>query len=181
MLHGGRLDRLKGSLELVRALEILRRQAPDVTLLMVGEALPGFRDELTALASRLGLPDEALVFAGWLSGDELAAAYELADVVASPSLCFESFGLVNLEAMGRGKPVVASFWGGPSDVVADGETGYLVNPLHVDVMAERLGRILSDPRRAAAMGAAGRRRAETLFGPASQLDLLEAVYQELLP
>jgi len=179
ILYGGRLDRLKGGLELVRALELVRRDVPDAVLLTVGEALPGFYEEMTALAQGLGVGD-ALVAAGWLTGEELAAAYRVADVVASPSLCFESFGLVNLEAMAAGRPVVASFWGGPSDVVADGVTGFLVNPLQVGVLAERLARVLLDPALAARLGAAGRARAAERFGLQAQVDATLRLYDEVL-
>src|SRR6185436_6831789 len=139
IFYGGRPDRLKGGLELVRALAVVRRAVPEAVVLTVGEALPGFADEMAALAANLGIAD-GLVAAGWLTGPELAAAYRLADVVATPSLCFESFGLLNLEAMLARKPVVASMWGGPSDVVEDGVTGYLVNPLQVGALAEGLMR-----------------------------------------
>jgi type III pantothenate kinase len=134
---------------------------------------------MQALAGSLGMRG-ALVAAGWLSGEELAAAYRLADVVASPSLCFESFGLVNLEAMLAARPVVASFWGGPSDVVEEGVTGFLVNPLHVTVLAERLRRVLLDPALAARLGAAGRARAVARFGVGAQVDATLRVYEELL-
>lgn len=179
IFYGGRLDRLKGGLELVRALELVRRAHPSAVLLTVGEALPGFYEELQALARNLGLR-EALFAAGWLDGDELRAAYRLADVVATPSLCFESFGLVNLEAMAAARPVVASFWGGPSDLVEDGVTGFLVNPLQVTVLAERLGRLLGDGALAARLGAAGRARAERLFGLPAQVERMLQIYDALL-
>ncbi|HEX5010984.1 MAG TPA: glycosyltransferase family 4 protein [Planctomycetota bacterium] len=178
VFYGGRLDRLKGGLELVRALEIVRRDVPGTVLLTVGEALPGFYGEMQALARNLGMAD-ALVSAGWLHGDELAAAYRLADVVATPSLCFESFGLVNLEAMAARRPVVASFWGGPSDVVVDGVTGFLVNPLHVATLAARLLAILLDPQLAARLGEAGRTRAEAVFGLSAQVERTLRLYAEL--
>jgi glycosyltransferase involved in cell wall biosynthesis len=178
IFHGGRLDRLKGGLELVRALAVVRRAVPEAVVLTVGEALPGFADEMAALAANLGLSD-GLVAAGWLSGPELAAAYRLADVVATPSLCFESFGLLNLEAMLARKPVVASMWGGPSDVVEDGVTGYLVNPLQVGALAERLTRLLRDPQLARRLGEAGRARAERLFGLPAQVEGTLAVYRSL--
>ena len=133
-----------GAIRPVDDLARLRRSVPDAVLLTVGEALPGFREELLALALRLGVR-EAVVEAGWLNGAQLRAAYELSAVVATPSLCFESFGLLNLEAMAASKPVVASMWGGPSDVVEDGVTGFLVNPLQVGALAERLERVLLDP------------------------------------
>ena len=178
VLYGGRLDRLKGGLELVRALERVRRDHPGTVLLTVGEALPGFHEEMVALARRLGLPD-LLVSTGWLTGDDLAAAYRLADVAASPSLCFESFGLVNLEAMAAGRPVVASMWGGPADVVVDGVTGFLVNPLQVGVLAERIGRLLADPALAAAMGEAGRRRVRSVFSLDGQVEATLSLYRSM--
>ena len=179
ILHGGRLDRLKGGLELVRALEMVRRSVPQAVLLTVGEALPGFLEELQALAASLGQAD-ALVPAGWLAGEELAAAYRLADVVATPSLCFESFGLLNLEAMAAVRPVVAGFWGGPSDVVVDGVTGFLVNPLQVTTLADRLRRVLLDPLLAARLGAAGRARAAAVFGLDAQVERTLRLYEQLL-
>ena len=180
VLTGGRIDRLKGGLELVEAMAAVVRHVPDVVLLLVGDALPGFFEEMSALADRNGLGSERLVHTGWLSGGELQAAYGLADVVVSPSLCFESFGLVNLEAMAAGCPVVASMWGGPSDVVVDGETGFLVNPLQTAVLADRLRRLLQDPAVASRMGAAGRRRVRDVFGLQQQLDAVESIYDDLL-
>jgi glycosyltransferase involved in cell wall biosynthesis len=178
IFYGGRLDRLKGGLELVRALERVRRMVPNAVILTVGEALPGFAEEMAELASRFGMSD-ALVSAGWLSGTELAAAYALADVVATPSLCFESFGLVNLEAMAAGKPVVASLWGGPSDVVADGETGFLVNPLQIGTLAERLIRLLTDATLCARMGRAARARVAQHFSVDRQVDLTLEMYRDM--
>jgi len=180
VMCGGRIDRLKGGLELVRAMEVVRRRVPDAALLCVGQTLPGFWEEMVALAGRLGMPS-ALVPAGWLDGEDLAAAYQVADVVCSPSRCFESFGLVNAEAMRAGRPVVASFFGGPSDVVVDGETGYLVNPERVPMLADRLLAVLTDRERARRMGAAGRRRIERCFSLERHLDAVEALYAELAP
>ena len=180
IFFGGRLDRLKGGLQLVEALALVLVKHPSTVLLMAGESLPGFNEEVSAMAGRLGLSPGHLVHAGWLDGPELAAAYALADVVATPSLCFESFGLVNLEAMAAGRPVVASFWGGPSDVVVDGVTGFLVNPLQVTVLADRLGRILSDDALAEKLGAAGRARVRSVFGLSAQADAALALYEEMV-
>ncbi len=179
VLYGGRIDRLKGGLELLEALASVVREVPDLVLLLVGDALPGFFEEMAALAGRNGLGAERLVRTGWLTGEQLRAAYELAEVVVSPSLCFESFGLVNLEAMEAARPVVASLWGGPSDVVVDGETGFLVNPLQTAVLADRIRRLLQDPALAGRMGEAGRVRARTVFGLERQLDAVEALYADL--
>ena len=181
VMFGGRIDRLKGGLELLEALALVAREVPDVVLLLVGDALPGFFEEMVALAGRNGVGQDRLVRTGWLSGEELRAAYALSDVVVSPSLCFESFGLVNLEAMAAGLPVVASMWGGPSDVVKDGETGFLVNPLQTAVLADRLLRVLQDGALAERMGAAGRARAADVFSLERHLDEVEALHAEMMP
>ncbi len=179
ILYGGRLDRLKGGLELLRALALVRRHLPSAVLLTVGESLPGFHEEMTGLAARLGIAD-GLLATGWLAGDELRAAYRVADVVATPSLCFESFGLINLEAMAAGRPVVASMWGGPADVVVDGVTGFLVNPVQVDSLANRLLQLLQDPELSRRFGEAGRRRAQEVFGMEAAIDSSLSVYRQVL-
>jgi spore coat protein SA len=180
VMFGGRIDRLKGGLELLEALALVVRDVPELTLLLVGDALPGFFEEMVALAGRNGLGAERLVRTGWLTGEELRAAYSLSEVVVSPSLCFESFGLVNLEAMAAGRPVVASMWGGPSDVVVDGVTGFLVNPTQTAVLAERLRRLLQDEGLARRLGAAGRARVADVFSLDQHVAAVEALHAEMM-
>jgi glycosyltransferase involved in cell wall biosynthesis len=79
------------------------------------------------------------------------------DVVAVPSR-FEGFGLSAVEAMGSGKPVVASRVGGLEEVVCEGETGLLVPHEDPDALAVALGRILTDETLCLSMGRAGRRK-----------------------
>ena len=85
-------------------------------------------------------PDLAheLIFGGWLEGAELATAYRLADVVATPSVCFDSFPTVNLEGMAAGAPPVTTCFGGAKEAVIDGETGFVVNPFDTDTLSDRL-------------------------------------------
>ena len=111
ILHGGRLDALKGGLHLVRAAARVAKRLPGVILLLPGEG-GAFRGEMEAEARRSGF-EARLRFTGWLTGEDLKGAYEAADVVASPSLCFESFNLINLEGMAMARPVVTSFFGDP--------------------------------------------------------------------
>jgi starch synthase len=80
------------------------------------------------------------------------------DVFVTPSICFDTFGLVNLEAMEHGKPVVATVFGGSPEVVADGVTGFVANPFDLAAYTARIEELLLDPERARAMGAAGRQR-----------------------
>lgn len=101
------------------------------------------------------------VFAGALEGEELAAAYASADVFAFPSTT-ETLGLVALESMASGVPVVGARAGGIPFAVDDGRTGLLVEPGDADELTDRLARLLDDPALRARMGAAGRAEAEKL-------------------
>ncbi|GAA1164445.1 glycosyltransferase family 1 protein [Ornithinimicrobium humiphilum] len=146
VLYVGRLSREK---DLDQLLEPIRRLAPrGVRLALVGSG-PG-REELERAFA--GTPT---VFAGYLGGADLAAAYASADVFAFPSTT-ETLGLVALESMASGVPVVGADAGGIPFVVDDGRTGFLVPPGDADVLTERLGRLLDDAGLRGRMGRAAR-------------------------
>jgi glycosyltransferase involved in cell wall biosynthesis len=158
---GGRLHALKGIVQLFEMLARLRGEFDDLRLLVMGKEELYFR-EFRAVAERLGV-DDRIVPTGWLDGEQLDAAYAAMDVLVSPSICLETFGLVNLEAMEHSKPVVATVFGGCREVVADGVSGWIANPFHIEEFAERIARLLRDPQLRRTMGEAGRRRLEAHF------------------
>jgi phosphatidyl-myo-inositol dimannoside synthase len=121
------------------------------------------RPRLEALAATLGLGGQVL-FTGFVSEATLAELYDRAAVFVMPSRG-EGFGLVYLEAMRAGRPCVAARASAAAEIVADGETGLLVDPLDPDAIAGALSRLLAAPELARAMGEAGRRRLERLFTP----------------
>ncbi len=123
----------------------------------------GDRPRLEALAAALGVSGQVL-FTGFVSEATLAELYARAAAFAMPSRG-EGFGLVYLEAMRAGKPCVAARAGAAAEIVVDGETGLLVDPLDVEEIAAALGRLLAFPAAARAMGEAGRRRLEQRFTP----------------
>jgi N-acetyl-alpha-D-glucosaminyl L-malate synthase BshA len=110
---------------------------------------------------------------------DLPAVLRGADVFLLPSET-ESFGLVALEAMACGLPVVASAVGGLPEVIADGETGFLCPMGNVGAMAAAARRVLDDPSLQARLGAAGRRRAETLFRMDPAVDRYVDIYRRVL-
>lgn len=123
---------------LLRALQIVRKSV-DVKLVIAGKGRRMYREDLRKIRE-LGL-DEHVVLPGYIGHDDLAAVYNLADVVAYPSF-YESFGLVTLEANACGVPVVASRAGGSPEAGRD--AALYVDPLDVEAIAGAIGRALSD-------------------------------------
>lgn len=162
VLYGGRLDHRKGAEHLIRALAKAKERVPNAALLVVGSGLDGYETTMLELAKSLGVGD-AVVTTGWLDQSGMGVAYSASDVICTPSLIFESFGLINAEGMLRGKPSVTSFFGGPKDVVEDGVSGFHVNPLNVDALADRLATLLGDDALRQRMGDAARQRILTKF------------------
>jgi glycosyltransferase involved in cell wall biosynthesis len=153
---GGRLHEQKGVGQLLKMLALLARDFPDLRLIVMGKR-DVYEREFAPAARELGVA-ERIVSTGWLDGDELQAAYAATDVLVTPSICFDTFGMVNLEAMEHGRPVVATVFGGSPEVVRDGVTGWLANPFDVEEFAERIRRLLADPDARRRLGEAGRAR-----------------------
>jgi phosphatidylinositol alpha-1,6-mannosyltransferase len=154
-----RLVPRKGQDTLIRALPLIRRQVPDVALLMVSGG--PYRSTLERLAAELGVASD-VVFTGTVDWSQLPAHHAAGDVFAMPcrtrrrGLDVEGLGIVYLEASAVGRPVLAGDSGGAPDAVRDGETGYVVSGRAVNAVAERLVELLSDHALAARMGTAGR-------------------------
>src|SRR5262249_35912303 len=102
-----------------------------------------------------------------------------ADILCAPSLTGESFGMVLIEAMAAGTPVVASKSAGYSDVVSSGVDGILVPPADPQALAEELQLLAHEPARMAAMGEAGRKSAERYAWPRIAEEVTE-VYERAM-
>ncbi|MGE5572174.1 MAG: glycosyltransferase family 4 protein [Bacteroidota bacterium] len=152
-----RLERGKGTAYLVSALAHIRRDCPNVVLLVTGDGRR--RQDLAQLAIDLGVGDR-VVFTGALP--DPTAALEIIDVFALPSLR-EALGMAILEAMAHAKPVVATTVGGIPEAVVHGETGLLVPPKDDAALASALLVLARNPARRQEMGARGRARFEALF------------------
>jgi len=170
----GRLIPIKGHDVLLAALARVREELPEATLEIAGDG--PLDAELRATVARLGLTD-AVSFLGRVS--PAAPVFERAAVVVVPSRG-EGFGMVALEAMERGRAVVASDVGGLPEIVEDGVTGTVVSPDEPEALAAALLELLRDPARAAAMGAAGRVRALAAFSQGRCTDRIEELYRAAL-
>jgi glycosyltransferase involved in cell wall biosynthesis len=184
VLYVGRFDPRKGIETLVRAVgESKFYESKQLQLIIGGGCTPGNsdakeRDRIVGIVNELGI-DECTSLPGCLSREILPSYYAAADVCVVPSH-YEPFGLVAIEAMACGTPVVASDVGGLQFTVVNEETGLLVPPQNVPAFNHAIDRILSDPQWQQELGKAAKKRVIDKFswhGVASQLDKL---YTQLL-
>ncbi|MBL8858464.1 MAG: glycosyltransferase family 4 protein [Planctomycetes bacterium] len=152
----GRLHEQKGVHQLFKMLELLAPRFPNLRLILMGKR-DLYETQFRAQAEQLGVASR-IVTTGWLDGADLQCAYAATDVFATPSICFDTFGMVNLEAMEHSKPVVATEFGGSREVVVDGVTGFVRNPFDVEAFSEAIARLLADSALRARFGAAGHAR-----------------------
>lgn len=182
VLFVGRLVERKGVAHLIEALARLR-QPSSTRLVVVGDGPE--RPRLEALARSRGLGDRVL-FRGKVSDAELQRVYRDADVLVLPSVVdargdTEGLGVVLLEAMNYGVPVIASRIGGIVDIVADGESGVLVPPGDAGALAAALERVLGDAGLARALGERGRERLVAQFGWDAIVRRWDAIYRAVAP
>ncbi|MFB9070452.1 glycosyltransferase [Citricoccus parietis] len=176
----GRMVERKGVDVVVRALA----QVPRACLTVAGGPDRAVLNEdpearrLLALAEEYGVADR-LTLTGRVGRDEAARLLASADIVTCTPW-YEPFGIVPLEAMACGRPVVGSAVGGLLDSIDDGTTGLLVPPRDVDATATAIRRLTEDPELAACMGRAGRERVQRLFSWERVAELTEKAYREAL-
>jgi glycosyltransferase involved in cell wall biosynthesis len=169
VLFAGRVVKPKGLGVLIRAMRTV-----DAELVVCGDGM-----QLTAmrkLARRVGV-DRRVRFRGWLDPAQLARELANASIVAIPSLWPEPFGLVGIEALAAGRPVVASLTGGIPDWLEDGVTGVGVQPGDVRGLARALDALLADPERQQAIGATGREMVAARFSPERHVEALLESYR----
>lgn len=180
----GRFDRRKGIETLVRAIGQSKwKDNPSLRLIIGGGSRPGEsdgleRDRVEGIVSELGLESKTF-FPGRISDLELPLYYAAADVCAVPSH-YEPFGLVAIESMASGTPVVASDVGGLQFTVVDGETGLLVPPKDIKAFAEAVDLLLDNAELRHTLGKNARKRVEEKFSWEGVAAQLERLYLELI-
>jgi phosphatidylinositol alpha-mannosyltransferase len=156
ILFVGRLEKRKGVKYLLEAFKQVKQEIPDSRLIIVG---PGtrLRHKYEKRVARSNLKD--VIFVGFVSYDELPRYYKTADILCAPATGQESFGIILLEAMAVGKPIVASNIEGYASVVTHGAEGLLVPPADKERLAQALLSLLTDQSLRHEMGAKGRAKA----------------------
>jgi phosphatidylinositol alpha-mannosyltransferase len=177
LLYVGRLDKRKGLLYLLRALPLVKYHFPNLRLVVIGafdqEKLQEYRD----FVDDAGLSD--VVFKGFVSDEEKIRYYQNCDVFCSPAIGRESQGIILLEAMAAGKPVLASAIDGYRTVVQHEHDGLLVPPADEAALAVGLCRLLADEPFRRRLAVAGHAKAQAYSWRKDSRQILE-LYQEAM-
>lgn len=156
----------------IRAFSIVKKHFPDAELRIVGSGSQ--ENELKSLVKELGLSD-SVVFLGAVDHRKIADIYKESDIFLNCSR-IESFGMVILEAMASGLPVISTNVGGVSSIIKDGVNGFLVETGASDDMANRILYLLENPSVAAKISENGRKTAENYSWDNIRLSL-NSIYQ----
>jgi phosphatidylinositol alpha-mannosyltransferase len=156
ILFVGRLEKRKGFDYLLEAYRLIKPEIPDCRIIQVGPGVR-LRKKYEKRIIQYGIPD--VNFTGYATYDDLPRYYKTADIVCFPNTGWESQGIVLLEAMAIGKPIVASAIDGFTSVLTDGVEGITVPPKDVEKLAESITRLIKDKQLREQMGARGKPKA----------------------
>lgn len=169
-------DRYKGHIQVIQALANVRQQLPELTYYVVGEG--DLVPDLQQLCKQLGVTS-AVHFLGHVDETILRTLYARADLFVMPSKG-EGFGLVYLEAIAYGLPVIASNQDAAGEVIQDQTTGLLVNPDDTKALADSILRLLTNPELRRQMGKMGKKVATSKFSYTGFKESLLHYMQEAL-
>lgn len=175
----GRIVAWKGQDVFLKALAEARRQCPGIKGLILGKDTSPEETEmkrLQALVQELDL-EANVFFIPWV--EDVTGAYAASDVVVHASTLPEPFGLVILEAMNAGRPVIATRAGGVVDIVENGISGLLVEPADVSSLSNAMVKLVKDPTLARSLAEAGQQRARSVFTMAQNGGKIAEVYTRL--
>jgi len=176
VLFVGSLYPLKGVRYLIESMLQVVKEVKEVRLRIVGDG--PLKEQLKSLAGRLGIK-KYVVFEGFIPHTRIVSYYQQSDVFCLPTLG-EPFGKVLIEAMACGKPVVASNVGGPSEIVEDGQTGFLVPPADPHAISEKILELLKDEKLRRSMGRKARKTAEKKYSWSEIAKEYHELYSRLL-
>ncbi len=175
VLYIGRMARYKGFDQFIR---VMSRLPADIQGTMIGNLNDGVQSQIDDLATRLGCRDRIDV-RGWASREEIQAIYSRMSVVTFPSVCPETLGLVGMESMATGVPVVGFRVGGTGEWLRDGENGYSVDVNDVETFAKRVEALVRSPDTRQRFAENGLQMIRERFSPSRHLADLTAVYDSV--
>ena len=171
-LYVGRLEKIKGLFTLIEAASSLN----EIPLLIAGDGEA--RLELEQLIEQNDLKHIHLL--GFKGENELHQLIRNSICTLAPSEWYETFGLTLIESLAHGRPAIASYIGGMSELLSDTIDGFLVPPKNVEVLREKMIWMAKHRREAVEMGQAGRQKVETQFNPEIHYEKILDVYRKVL-
>lgn len=178
VLFVGRFTPDKGRDVVLRAFAKVVAQIPKTRLVVVGFPVGQQEPAMEQLIDALNIRKNILLLPP-VPYLQMPEYYCKASVVVVPSIIFDSFPTANLEAMAAGKPVIATCFGGSREVVEDGTTGFIINPLDVENFAQKMLVLLRNTEEATAMGTAGLARVRAVFTLKRQLEAYSESYSRV--
>lgn len=175
ILFVGRPDKRKGFLNLLEAFIKLKPDCPNLRLQVVGP----FTSKESEIYQKIARHVTGIDFVGYVSPERLPDFYHQADIFCAPSIGFESFGIVLLEAMAAGLPIVASNIAGYRTLLTDGQEGLLIPPGQPDLLAAALRQLLDQPQQRRNMGRLGQLKASQ-YSWEQIVDKILEVYRETI-
>lgn len=170
----------KGHTVFLKAAQRVFERVPDARAFVIGAAPHrerNYEDELHALAKDLGIADR-VIFTGFRN--DVPDMLRLLDVVVHASITPEPFGRVIAEAMAMKRPVIASSAGGPTEIIEDGRTGFLVPPRDDEAVADRIITLLLNPPLAERIAEAGYQSAQERFSADVHAQRMQQIYEAVL-
>jgi 1,4-alpha-glucan branching enzyme len=177
LLFVGKLTEQKGVDVLIKALAGVLPVSPDINLRIVGDGPEA--QKLKDLVAALNLADR-VVFVGKLANAQVMKEYDDALLVIIPSKYVESFGIVGIEAMSRGKVIIASKIGGLPDLVDNNDTGFFVQPGDIDDLSSKIIYAIRNRSLLPEMGARARAKYERCFSKQTYTSALLSVYHGVI-
>ena len=177
----------KGVFVFLRAIKALEKKRKDFQVILGGS--PYIYDTGSPKDWQIEAEKKVMAFAkklksvsiiGLVDYSEIAKVYQSADIFVNPVIWEEPFGLVNIEAMATGLPVISSKIGGIPEIVVEGKTGFVVPPNNVQALVEAIESLLDDEKLRIKMGKEGRRRVENLFTWETHVSKLISLYHLML-
>ena len=182
VLFVSRLEKRKGALTLLEAIPKVLDAVPGVEFILIGKDrphAPGNKYFKDYFLDKFNAYKDKVRFLGHVSNEELNDFYQKSDILAVPSV-YESFGLIYLEAMNYGKPVIGCVVGGVPEVVKNQETGILINPSNTGELVEALIRLIKDADLREKMGKNAARLVAEKFSYQKMAGDTETLYRRVI-
>lgn len=176
----GRIVRWKGHVEFLNAAFIILQAVPEAKALIIGDFSDGdaeYQNRIQKMIDDSGFGDR-IIMTGYVK--DVGSIYSIMDVCVHTSIEPEPFGLVIIEAMANGVPVIASDRGAPKEIITDGVNGYIVNPDSAQQLADAAIRLLSDDGLRGKMSKSARQHVRQHYNEKDYAHAVENIYAEVL-